>query len=199
MVLSGAGKNFCAGIDLPSLMAEFQQQQQEPPGGGAACPGRQRYHFRQFVFVLQDAMSAFERCQVPVIAAVHGHCVGAGIDLITACDIRLATSDATLCVKVRAGARRAHALPACPPATVRVFLLENANKTKQCCCLPAFCWREQHNAASLLAWSGLHQYFAAAPLLLLPCRRQTWQLWRTWAPCSDSPALWGTALQLSWR
>ena len=121
VVLSGVGKNFCAGIDLPSLTAEFQQQQQEQQGGGAACAGRQRYHFRQFVFVLQDAMSAFERCRVPVIAAVHGHCVGAGIDLITACDIRLATADATLCVKVKTGTCCVW-LPACLPA-----------------CLPALC------------------------------------------------------------
>jgi enoyl-CoA hydratase/carnithine racemase len=49
--------------------------------------------------VLQEAMSAFEACPVPVIAAVHGHCVGAGIDMITACDIRLATDSAVFCVK----------------------------------------------------------------------------------------------------
>lgn len=58
---------------------------------------------RQFVFVLQDAMSAFERCPVPVVAAVHGHCVGAGLDLITACDLRLASEDAQFAVKVSRG------------------------------------------------------------------------------------------------
>ncbi|KAL4420848.1 hypothetical protein ABPG75_010504 [Micractinium tetrahymenae] len=117
IVLSGEGKNFCAGIDLNSLMAEFGQPadaaagrggaeagaagggQPEPEAAAAGCQGRQRYRFRQFVFVLQDAMSAFERCPVPVIAAVHGHCVGAGLDLTTACDLRLATDDALFSVK----------------------------------------------------------------------------------------------------
>lgn len=115
VVLSGEGKNFCTGIDLNSLMAEFERpqagaaagtatgpggaQQGQQEEGDAACQGRRRYHFRRFVFVLQEAMTAFERCPVPVIAAIHGHCVGAGVDLITACDIRLATEDAQLCVK----------------------------------------------------------------------------------------------------
>lgn len=46
-------------------------------------------------------MSAFERCTLPCIAAVHGACVGAGVDLATACDIRLATADASFSVKAR--------------------------------------------------------------------------------------------------
>lgn len=44
-------------------------------------------------------MTALERCAVPVVAAVHGACVGAGVDLITAADIRLATEDARFSVK----------------------------------------------------------------------------------------------------
>ena len=52
----------------------------------------------QFV-CLQDAFTAFERCRAPVIAAVQGHCIGAGIDLATACDIRCCTEAASFCVK----------------------------------------------------------------------------------------------------
>lgn len=48
---------------------------------------------------LQDAFTAFERCRAPVIAAVHGACIGAGIDMITACDIRCCTESAVFCVK----------------------------------------------------------------------------------------------------
>jgi enoyl-CoA hydratase/carnithine racemase len=44
-------------------------------------------------------MTVFERCPLPIIAAVHGACIGAGIDLIAACDIRLATENALFCVK----------------------------------------------------------------------------------------------------
>lgn len=41
-----------------------------------------------------------KRCYKPIIAAVHSHCIGAGIDLITACDIRLAAKDAVFSIKV---------------------------------------------------------------------------------------------------
>lgn len=43
--------------------------------------------------------TAIEQCRQPVIAVVHGGCVGAGVDLISACDIRLCTADAWFCVK----------------------------------------------------------------------------------------------------
>lgn len=48
---------------------------------------------------MQDACSAFERCGKPVVAAVQGACVGAGVDMITACDIRLCAPNARFCVK----------------------------------------------------------------------------------------------------
>lgn len=63
-----------------------------------ACP---RASLRPFP--PQAAMTAFEECVCPVIAAVHGACVGAGVDLITACDLRLATADALFTVKVPSG------------------------------------------------------------------------------------------------
>ena len=60
-------------------------------------------HQQEFLFhqiqKLQKAFSALEKCTKPVIAAVHGGCIGGGIDLITACDMRYASSDATFCVK----------------------------------------------------------------------------------------------------
>lgn len=98
IVLSGAGKHFCTGIDVGALMQGLGPSTSGSQEG-ADCQGRSRWRFRSFVFVLQEAMTAFEACPVPVIAAVHGHCVGAGIDMITACDIRLATESAVFCVK----------------------------------------------------------------------------------------------------
>ena len=47
---------------------------------------------------MQDSMTSLERCPKPVIAAIHGYCLGGGMDLITACDIRIASSDATFSV-----------------------------------------------------------------------------------------------------
>lgn len=48
----------------------------------------------------QRSFTNIEKCRKPVIAAIHGSCIGAGVDLITAADIRLATQDAVFCVKV---------------------------------------------------------------------------------------------------
>lgn len=93
IVLSGEGKHFCGGIDLGSLAATAGAQE------AGSCTGRARYQLREFIQELQAAMSALERCAAPVVAAVHGACVGAGVDLVTAADIRLATADARLCVK----------------------------------------------------------------------------------------------------
>ena len=47
----------------------------------------------------QDGITAIANCPVPVIAAIHSHCLGAGVDLATACDIRLATADASFGVR----------------------------------------------------------------------------------------------------
>ena len=43
---------------------------------------------RTKILVLQDSISTVEKCRKPVIVAVHGACVGGGVDLIAACDIR---------------------------------------------------------------------------------------------------------------
>lgn len=48
---------------------------------------------------LQDSISAVARCAKPVVAAVHGYCIGGGVDLIAACDIRLASADAVFSVR----------------------------------------------------------------------------------------------------
>ncbi len=48
---------------------------------------------------LQDSITAVARCPKPVIAAVHGYCIGGGVDLIAACDIRLASADAIFSVR----------------------------------------------------------------------------------------------------
>jgi enoyl-CoA hydratase len=48
---------------------------------------------------MQHTMTSIARCPKPVIAAIHGYCIGAGVDLITACDIRLASGDALFSVR----------------------------------------------------------------------------------------------------
>jgi acyl-CoA-binding protein len=93
VVLSGAGGNFSTGMDL-SVFAEMQSC-----GSKESCEGRRREGIAKFIQYLQDATSAPETCAVPVIAAIAGHCIGGAIDIITACDLRYCTKDASFCVK----------------------------------------------------------------------------------------------------
>ena len=71
--------------------------------GASDDVGRRAFQIRTEVRRLQRAVSAPELCPQPVIAAVHGACIGGGIDLITACDIRVCSDDAFFTVKVCAG------------------------------------------------------------------------------------------------
>ncbi len=93
LVLSGAGRAFTAGLDVMAMMPRIPISQGGPPDGAR----QQRLH--QLIRDMQGAITSMERCRVPVIAAVHGWCVGAGVDLITACDIRLASADAVFSVR----------------------------------------------------------------------------------------------------
>lgn len=92
IVISGQGKHFCAGIDLSFLMQVGQSSQND-------CEGRRRESLRDMIFELQAAFNAIDDCKKPVIAAVHGGCIGAGVDMVTACDMRYATDDAYFQVK----------------------------------------------------------------------------------------------------
>ena len=96
-VLSGQGNHFCAGIDLATL-DEFGTGG-TGGNGDTECPGRAAENRRRMFQDIQDAFSWVERCRKPVIAAVHGMCVGAGLDLAVACDLRYASSEATFVLK----------------------------------------------------------------------------------------------------
>lgn len=92
VILSGAGKNFCAGIDL-AMLAGVQQRIAHADGA------RSREALRRLILDLQDCLSSLERCAKPVIAAIQGACVGGALDLVTCCDLRYASADATFSVK----------------------------------------------------------------------------------------------------
>ncbi|MFL6844959.1 MAG: enoyl-CoA hydratase-related protein [Allosphingosinicella sp.] len=85
ILLSGRGRHFTAGLDLQYASAQF------PPSDD---PGRAAEARLRHIRWLQDAFSAAEEARPPVIAAIHGGCIGAGVDLATACDIRIASADA---------------------------------------------------------------------------------------------------------
>lgn len=87
IVLSGRGKHFTAGMDLAAFQGIMALVKAEP--------GRAAYALRDLVARYQASLTSLETVRVPVIAAIHGACLGGGIDLITACDIRLASAAAT--------------------------------------------------------------------------------------------------------
>ncbi len=85
IVLAGNGKHFTAGLDLKESGAVL--------GAHEGDPARVREKLRRHILFLQDCFTALEECRAPVIAAVHGACLGGGIDLISACDMRVCTED----------------------------------------------------------------------------------------------------------
>lgn len=64
--------------------------------------GRRALQIRDYTIEFQNAISSTERCPVPVIIAVHGIAYGLPIDVMGACDVRYASSDATFSIKVSA-------------------------------------------------------------------------------------------------
>ena len=86
VVISGEGKHFTSGMDLSAFTPIGEMSQQEPARGA--------YAIRELILYLQNAFNAMEQCRLPVITAIHGACLGGGIDFITAADIRIADEDA---------------------------------------------------------------------------------------------------------
>ena len=92
IIISSTGKHFSAGMDLSVFTgAAFADQ---PDNRHVASD-----MFRHYVHKLQDTFSALENARMPVLAAVQGGTIGAGVDLVTACDCRYATEDAFFCVQ----------------------------------------------------------------------------------------------------
>jgi len=93
VVLAAEGQSFCAGLDLMALGSKLPMLMSGEPGG------RPKQQFVEVIRQFQALCSAPERCRKPVIAAIHGHCIGGGLDLAATCDIRLASRDAVLSLR----------------------------------------------------------------------------------------------------
>ncbi|CAI5726585.1 unnamed protein product [Hyaloperonospora brassicae] len=93
VIVSGAGRGFSSGMDLDVF------QQMQTIAADEPCDGRKRERLLHVIDQFQRVVSAPEQCRVPVIAAVHGPCIGAAVDFVTACDLRYADVSARFAVK----------------------------------------------------------------------------------------------------
>ena len=94
VLLAGAGPRFCAGIELTTLQKLLADN-----SGPTACEARRRLALFNGIRKMQESISALERCPVPVVVAMHGACVGGGIDLACAADIRYAARSTIFSVR----------------------------------------------------------------------------------------------------
>ncbi|MES2794394.1 MAG: crotonase/enoyl-CoA hydratase family protein [Bacteroidota bacterium] len=87
----GESKHFCGGIDLEMLMSISQET--------IKCQGRKNELLRKIILDLQAPINSIENCSKPVLAAINGGCIGAGVDIVSACDIRYCTDDTFFTIK----------------------------------------------------------------------------------------------------
>jgi enoyl-CoA hydratase len=93
VIVRGDKGIFTYGLDLKAMVGELMPHL--APGNLAA----ERTRLLDLIGELQRGFDAVERCRKPVIAAVAGPCIGGGVDLIAACDVRIASRDATFSVR----------------------------------------------------------------------------------------------------
>jgi enoyl-CoA hydratase len=92
VVISSTGKHFTGGLDLSAfanIAGEMMQGDR----------GRVGEQMRRTVAEMQETFAVIDRCRVPVLAAIQGGCIGGGVDLISACDMRYCTNDAWFCIQ----------------------------------------------------------------------------------------------------
>ncbi|OYO26346.1 enoyl-CoA hydratase-related protein [Janthinobacterium sp. PC23-8] len=91
LVISSTGKHFSSGIDLQQLSGAFDALELDDPRG--------RFRFQRWLAGFMDDLDIMAKAPFPVIAAIHGGCLGVAFDLVLACDMRYSTSDAFFVVQ----------------------------------------------------------------------------------------------------
>ena len=95
VVMSSTGKHFCAGMDLSAFSNGVDNIPDDKKPDSARI-GEALYRVAK---ELQGYISNLEKIRVPVIAAIQGGCIGGAVDMVTACDIRLASKEAFFCIQ----------------------------------------------------------------------------------------------------
>ncbi len=93
IVITAAGKHFCAGLDLKETAGTLFTFEDDKDHARKALILEER------IIHMQNALTAIEKCRWPVVVGVHGGCIGAGVDMITACDIVYCTQDSFFSIK----------------------------------------------------------------------------------------------------
>jgi enoyl-CoA hydratase len=93
VLLRGAGEHFSYGLDLAAMAGDLA------PLLAPEATAADRAGLLDTIRRMQEANTAVARCSKPVIAAIAGWCIGGGVDLITACDVRLASREARFSVR----------------------------------------------------------------------------------------------------
>jgi enoyl-CoA hydratase len=90
LVISSTGKHFSAGMDLQTFGSAIQMDDSSAEGRAAVF---------DLLTDMQSTFTLLETMRIPVIAAIHGGCIGGAVDMVTACCIRYATADVFFCVQ----------------------------------------------------------------------------------------------------
>jgi enoyl-CoA hydratase len=102
IVLAARGPYFSVGLDLSALAGVAGSEasgSQARNGKRPTSEATKGARTHQNLLDLQGSISSVAECPKPVIAAIHGYCIGGGVDLVSACDIRVAAADAIFSVR----------------------------------------------------------------------------------------------------
>ena len=96
LILSSTGKHFCAGMDLKNFGSLGNDAEKKTNVPDKARIGESLYRVAK---ELQDMLSKLEKLRIPVLVGIQGGCIGGGLDLVTAADMRFASKDAFFCIQ----------------------------------------------------------------------------------------------------
>jgi enoyl-CoA hydratase len=99
LVLSAEGRHFSSGMDTTVFTGEGGLAAADGPRAGRESAAQLAARFREMALDTQRSFNALEAARLPIICAIQGACVGGGVDMVTAADLRYATADAFFCIQ----------------------------------------------------------------------------------------------------